>query len=49
LEFNKSKDKTTLDETLLTFCPPAPLLRTALNENSDAMIDLSIVWLVCWF
>ena len=35
LEFGKSKDSTTLDDTLLTFCPPAPLLRTALKLSSD--------------
>ena len=34
-EFFKSKDSTTLDDTLLTFCPPAPLLRTALKLSSD--------------
>lgn len=40
-EFFKSKDSTTFDETLFTFCPPAPLLRTALKLNSDMIFSTS--------
>lgn len=40
-EFPKSKDRTILEETLLTFCPPAPLLLTALNFSSDIIFSVS--------
>jgi len=43
-EFSTSKFKTTFDETLFTFCPPAPLLRTALKVNSDKICSLFIVY-----
>jgi hypothetical protein len=39
----KSKVKTTLDETLFTFCPPAPELLTALKVTSDMIFSLSII------
>ncbi len=37
----KSKVKTTFEATLLTFCPPAPELRTALNCNSAMSFSFS--------
>ena len=45
-EFFKSKVKTTFEETLFTFWPPAPLLRTALNCNSDIIFEVSKVIVV---
>ena len=36
-----SKLKTTFEETLFTFCPPAPELRTALNVNSEIIFSFS--------
>lgn len=41
LDFFKSKLSTTFEETLFTFCPPAPELRTALKPNSDMIFSLS--------
>lgn len=40
LEFCRSKVSSTLEETLLTCWPPAPLLRTALNFNSRIISSL---------
>jgi len=37
----RSKVSTTLEETLFTFCPPAPELLTALNCNSDMSLSFS--------
>ena len=45
-ELFKSKDNITFEETLLTFWPPAPLLRTALNFNSDMIFSLSKIIVV---
>lgn len=45
-EFFKSKDRTTFEETLFTFCPPAPLLRTALYCNSTIIFSVSkTIWI----
>ena len=41
-EFKRSNDKTTLLETLFTFCPPGPLLRTN-AELTDALGALDAV------
>jgi len=49
-ECHKSKDSTTFDETLFTFCPPAPLLLTALKFNSTSIFSFSkLLRLMCRF
>src|SRR5690606_13864438 len=40
MELSRSKVSSTLEDTLFTCCPPAPLLRTALNFSSCMMPSL---------
>ena len=42
LELFTSNERTTFEDTLFTFCPPAPLLRTALNCNSEINLSFSM-------